>query len=124
MNEEIAAKGEDKGTLKCAFCQGNGSDPFELLSKMSVCQVCGGRGEVTIHGPAIRCAFCNGTGIHRDQRLVCVVCGGKGLVEIKKPLKTCPDCNGKGVAEGDYLPCLKCKGKGVVTKKQADSLAQ
>ena len=124
MSIEILQGEEGKVTATCAFCRGKGIDPFELLSRISVCQVCGGRKEVTVPAPAIRCAFCNGTGIHRDQRLVCVVCGGKGLVEIKEPLETCPDCNGKGVVEGDYLPCLKCKGKGVVTKKQAVNSGQ
>ena len=122
MKVEIIRKEEDMDILKCAFCQGNGTDPFELLSKMSVCQVCGGRGEVTIHEPAIECAFCSGTGVHRDQRLTCVVCGGKGMVNIKEPVDTCPDCKGKGIAQGDYLPCKQCGGKGVVTKKQAEAL--
>lgn len=117
MTIEIIRGQEEKITAKCAFCQGEGKDPFELLSKLSTCQVCGGRGDVTIPGPAIECAFCGGTGIHRDQRLTCVVCGGKGMVNIKEPVETCPDCKGKGVASGDYLPCSKCGGKGVVTKK-------
>jgi len=117
MNVQIIKKGEGKITFKCAFCQGKGIDPFELLSKLSTCQVCGGRGEVTIPEPAIECAFCGGSGVHRDQRLTCVVCGGKGMVNIKEPYETCPDCEGKGVKSGDYLPCSRCKGKGVVSKK-------
>jgi len=115
--KEVLKGKEGKITAMCAFCQGKGTDPFELLSKLSKCQVCGGRGKVSIPAPAIKCAFCGGTGIHRDQRLPCVVCGGKGMVSIKEPIDTCPDCNGRGVIEGDYLPCLKCKGKGVITKK-------
>ena len=116
MNIEIIKGKEGKVTAMCAFCQGKGTDPFDVLSKLSVCQVCGGRKEVTILAPAIKCVFCGGTGVHRDQRLTCLVCGGKGMVSVKEPLETCPDCNGKGVIEGDYLPCLKCKGKGVIIK--------
>jgi len=96
---------------------GERNRPFDLMSKLSVCQVCGGRGEVTMPEPAIECVYCGGTGIHRDQRLTCVVCGGKGMVEIKEPVEQCPRCNGKGIVKGDYLPCLKCGGKGVIAKK-------
>lgn len=117
MSAEIIRKGDGKSTLKCAFCQGEGTDPFELLSKLSKCQVCLGKGEVIIAEPAIECAFCGGTGIHRNQRLTCVVCGGKGMVSIREPVETCPDCNGKSFVEGSYLPCSKCGGKGVISKK-------
>lgn len=117
MSVEIIRGEEGKVAAKCAFCQGKGTDPFELLSKLSNCQVCLGRGDVTIPSPAIRCAFCNGTGIHRDQRLTCVVCGGKGMVSINEPVEICLDCKGKGVVEGNYLPCSKCGGKGVISKK-------
>lgn len=115
MSVEIIRETEGKITMKCAFCQGKGTDPFELLSKLSTCQVCGGRGEVTISKPAIECVFCDGTGIHRDQRLTCVVCGGKGMINIKEPYETCPACDGNGIVAGDYLPCSKCGGKGVLT---------
>jgi len=117
MQMEIIRGEEGKIAAPCAFCHGKGTDPFELLSKISTCQVCGGRGGVTLSDPAIKCVFCGGTGIHRDQRLTCAVCGGKGMVGIKEPVETCPDCKGRGVTEGDYLPCLKCKGRGVITKK-------
>jgi len=117
MSVQIIKKEEGKITLKCAFCHGKGIDPFEILSKLSTCQVCGGRGEVTILEPVIECAYCSGSGVHRDQHLTCVVCAGKGMVNIKEPYETCPDCKGRGIVPGDYLPCLKCGGKGVVSKK-------
>jgi len=117
MGVQIIKEDEGKITMKCSFCQGKGTDPFELLSKLSTCQVCSGLGEVTIPKPAIECVYCGGTGIHRDQRLTCIVCGGKGMVGIKEPVETCPRCDGKGIIAGDYLPCPKCSGKGVVTKK-------
>ena len=106
-------------TRTCAFCGGTGKDPFELLSKLSNCQVCGGRGNVSLAQPAIKCGYCGGTGIHRDQRLTCVVCGGKGMVTVEKGSQTCPDCNGRSVVEGDYLPCARCGGTGVTAKRAA-----
>ena len=117
MDVAIIRGEEGKIAATCAFCQGEGRDPFELLSKLSSCQVCCGRGKVAIAEPGVECAFCGGTGIHRDQRLTCVVCGGKGMVSIKEPVVTCPDCEGKGIIAGDHLSCPKCSGKGVVTKK-------
>jgi len=107
-------KAKGKMTLQCAFCQGKGIDPFELLYKQSVCQVCSGGGRVTTRGPARECAYCNGTGVHLHRRLVCTVCGGKGIVNIKEPMETCPQCRGRGLMPGQYLPCLRCKGKGIV----------
>ncbi len=117
MSVEVIKGEGGKVIATCAFCKGEGVDPFGLLSKVSVCQVCGGRKEVSVPAPAIRCIFCGGTGVHRDQRLTCDVCGGKGIMGVKEPIETCPDCKGKGVLAGDYLPCLKCRGGGVITKK-------
>ena len=117
MHVEIIRGEEGKIAAQCAFCQGKGIDPFELLSKFSTCQVCGGRGEVSLSEPAIECAFCGGTGIHQNRRLTCAVCGGKGIVGVNEPVEPCPECKGKGVIEGDYLHCLKCKGRGVITKR-------
>jgi DnaJ-class molecular chaperone len=115
MSVEIIREHENAITIKCAFCRGKGTDPFNLLSEFSHCQVCGGRCEVTVNKPAIECAYCKGRGIHRHRRLTCTVCSGKGMVSIKEPTETCPVCKGKGVSTGDGLPCLKCKGKGVIT---------
>lgn len=99
--------------VKCAFCNGTGKDPFGLLSPLSTCQVCSGRGKVSVTPPTIKCAFCNGTGIYLDKRITCTVCGGKGVVTEPKGAKTCPECKGSGQAP-DSLPCLNCRGKGVV----------
>jgi len=93
-------------TLACAFCKGSGVDPFDLLSDQSVCQVCGGKGVVTIRRPFMECAYCGGTGVHLHRRLVCTVCGGKGVVVVKESAQACPDCNGQGRIHGQYLPCL------------------
>lgn len=99
----------------CAFCSGKGLDPFELLSPMSKCQVCGGSGEVKVEKPTIKCAFCNGRGIYPHTRLTCTVCNGKGLITVKGSTKTCDACGGNGKG-ADSLPCLSCGGKGIVAK--------
>lgn len=102
-------------TIQCGFCEGEGYDPFMVMSERSKCQVCAGKGSVTIAEPYITCAFCGGTGAHRDQRLTCIVCRGKGVVAVKEPTETCPKCHGSGTPPHDYLPCTVCRGTGVVT---------
>ena len=99
--------------IKCAFCKGTGKDPFELLSSMSICQVCLGRGKVKVTPPTTKCAFCNGTGVYLDKRITCTVCRGKGVVTVPEGAKICPECNRTGQGP-DGLPCLNCRGKGVV----------
>ena len=64
--------------IKCAFCKGKGKDPFDLLSKLATCQVCGGTGKVKVDEPMIECAFCKGSGIYPHERLTCSACNGKG----------------------------------------------
>ena len=103
--------------IECAFCKGKGKDPFELLSKLATCQVCGGTGKVEVKEPAIKCAFCKGTGIYpRDGRVTCTVCNGKGMVTVKGETEGCPKCKGSGQEIESGLPCIKCGGKGVTTK--------
>jgi len=35
----------EKGVeIKCAFCGGTGRDPFKVLSPLSNCGICGGKG--------------------------------------------------------------------------------
>lgn len=120
MAEKVLGKKDGKVITQCAFCQGEGRDPFGLLSPLSLCQVCKGSGEVAIREPAIECAFCYGSGVHRGQRVTCTVCRGKGMVHIEELTETCPNCNGEGVPPGDYLPCVECKGIGVVTAKKGE----
>jgi len=105
-------------TLKCAFCEGMGKDPFDLLSKLATCQVCGGTGMVEISEPAIRCVYCGASGVHPlGSRITCVVCGGKGMVTVKGLTEECSVCKGTGRAVDSGLPCIKCRGKGVVSKR-------
>jgi len=58
----------------CAFCGGQGRDPFGLLSPMAACQVCGSKGKHTLLLPITACAYCRGTGVHPHSRLTCTSC--------------------------------------------------
>ena len=103
--------------ITCAFCKGKGKDPFNLLSELALCQVCNGTGQVIVKEPAIKCAYCKGTGVYHDTRVTCTVCNGKGMVAAPKgETCQCLDCNGTGAAIASGLPCLKCKGKGIISK--------
>jgi len=103
--------------ITCAFCKGSGKDPFDLLSELAICQVCGGRGKVEVKKPAIKCAFCKGSGVYHDTRVTCTVCNGKGVVTApQSPTEWCPKCEGTGATIDSAMPCLKCKGKGLVSK--------
>lgn len=65
----------------CVFCKGKGKDPFRVPSKLSDCQVCFGKGKVTIADqPYETCGACNGTGVFSHHRLPCSVCKGRGIV--------------------------------------------
>jgi len=103
--------------ITCAFCKGRGRDPFDLLSELSICQVCGGTGKVEVEEPAIKCVFCKTTGVYPNTRLSCTVCSGKGMATVKGATKECPTCKGTGSTIDSGLPCLECGGKGVVSKK-------
>jgi len=103
--------------ITCAFCKGKGKDPFDLLSELAICQVCGGRGKVEVKEPAIKCVYCKGSGVYHNTRITCTVCNGKGVVTAPKgATDQCVECGGTGRAIDSAMPCLKCKGKGVVSK--------
>ena len=101
-------------TLICAFCKGKGKDPFEIMSKKATCQVCGGRGKVTVVEPSVPCAHCQSTGVSPGSRNVCTVCNGRGVVFVVDGKKVCPECKGSGSAAESDLPCTTCGGRGVV----------
>lgn len=107
---------ENMPQITCAFCKGSGKDPFNLLSKLADCQVCGGTGKVKVDEPIIECAFCRGSGIHLHSRLSCSACKGKGSVTHKGAKQKCPNCGGTGYKVDGNLPCSVCGGKGVVRK--------
>jgi RecJ-like exonuclease len=108
----------------CAFCGGQGRDPFGLLSPMAACQVCGSKGKHTLLLPITACAYCRGTGVHPHSRLTCTSCRGVGKVHVLASAVTCPSCFATGRANasfwsGNPLSCGYCRGKGMVSKEQA-----
>lgn len=97
--------------IGCAFCNGKGKDPFDLLSPLSDCLVCNGTGQVEMKEPYVKCIFCAGSGKNPlGARIACIVCGGKGYNFCENPVK-CHQCKGTGKAS-DGLPCTRCTGKG------------
>lgn len=110
--------------VECAFCKGVGIDQFELLSPLSTCQVCSGTGRRQIEPPLLKCAFCGGSGVHPQSRMVCTTCRGVGQVTVPIDAVPCPGCGGSG-KESDHhyqesvLSCPVCGGKGVVAANKA-----
>ena len=74
---------EEFEEIKCAFCKGRGKDPFEILSPLSNCPVCHGRGVVKVRKPYEKCKACDGTGVYARSHLYCWTCHGKGVVPEK-----------------------------------------
>lgn len=101
-------------TIKCAFCQGKGKDPFELLSELATCQVCNGEGKVNVISPYDGCLACDGSGVQSHTRLVCTVCAGKGVIGHQRGGEDCPTCGGSGKNRENDLPCSTCGGSGKV----------
>ena len=114
----ILEKVEGRAIIVCAFCQGDGRDPFEAMSHLSKCQVCGGKGTVTVSEPIRECGFCGGEGVSPGLRITCQVCKGKGVVTVKEPVEKCPHCDGLGIppSEPQSLPCIVCGGTGWISK--------
>jgi len=100
--------------VPCSFCEGKGIDPFEIMSTLSTCCVCGGRKVVWVKAPYSPCAHCRGTGAVKT--LTCTVCRGKGFVpDSSVPSIVCPECRGTGDdASAPAMACLKCRGRGRV----------
>ena len=121
---KIIEKSGNRVSIKCAFCDGTGKDPFGLLSVLSTCQVCRGSGQVWVTEPFIKCAFCKGSGVQPSRRVTCTVCGGKGVVAApaQEQREICPECGGSGQSHSHWnVPCLKCKGKGFITLKAREA---
>jgi DnaJ-class molecular chaperone len=105
--------------VPCAFCGGTGRDPFDLMSPLSKCQVCGGNGVHLLQRPLAHCAFCRGTGVYPHSRNTCTACRGVGQVEIQDGALPCPRCGGSARAAQDHwpdspLPCSHCRGTGII----------
>ncbi|MBI4643488.1 MAG: hypothetical protein HY790_04210 [Deltaproteobacteria bacterium] len=106
--------GEYLVEVTCSFCSGRGRDPFGIMSWLSTCCVCGGRGVVQVPAPHGRCAHCRGTGAVKT--FTCTVCRGTGFVSlIPGPLRVCPECRGTGDDASSALACTICRGRGWVT---------
>ena len=115
--EELGKALGNRVSVKCSFCKGTGRDPYGVISNLSSCQVCSGKGEVKLREPVVKCAFCRGSGIqpHTTDRLHCMACKGKGWVPVIESSAGCPDCNGTGLYLGTYRQhCLRCNGQGVI----------
>ena len=104
----------DTTVVKCSFCRGTGKDPFGIMSSMSTCSVCCGKGELLMEGPNRRCPHCQSTGAVKT--FTCGVCRGTGyLPKAEGPTVECPDCRGTGDDKGaPALSCLRCRGQGLV----------
>ena len=100
--------------VQCSFCRGTGKDPFGIMSWMSNCCVCAGKGVVRVKAPYRPCPHCRGTGAVKT--LTCTVCRGAGYVPRSAgPTLVCPDCRGTGDDMGaPAMACLKCRGLGLV----------
>lgn len=53
--------------VPCAFCHGTGADPFGIMSGLSTCCVCKGKGTTWVRGPQERCVQCRGTDLSRGR---------------------------------------------------------
>lgn len=103
--------------ITCAFCKGKGKDPFGVLSKLSNCQVCLGRGRMSLQKPVEKCFACKGTGLFAHHRLPCSVCRGVGFVTKIRGEKRCEKCSGDGVEVESGLPCSSCYNLGAINPK-------
>jgi DnaJ-class molecular chaperone len=68
--------------IECAFCDARGIDPFDIPSPLSKCQVCGGKGVVTVREPTMICPECGRIGKAQESKLPCLRCDGKGVIEV------------------------------------------
>lgn len=95
--------------VQCAYCKGKGLDRFSIPSKLSTCQVCNGRKEISVPELHEPCSGCSGTGVYLHHRLACSVCGGKGVVrklEGKKRGEGCIKENAGPLERETGLPCI------------------
>lgn len=103
--------------ITCAYCQGHGVDPFGIPSKLSLCQVCGGRKKNSVLEPLEQCPACLGTGIYKHHRLSCAVCKGKGQlprIQGKNRRYGCTSENAEMLDVETGLPCLSAYDLGSI----------
>jgi DnaJ-class molecular chaperone len=121
MPKMAGEEGAKSVEVPCSFCGGKGKDPFEIMSALSTCCVCGGRGVVRVKTPYTHCAHCRGTGAIKT--LTCTVCGGKGFLPAAvSPSVICPECRGTGDdTSAPAMACLTCRGRGWVLARKEES---
>ncbi|MEK9132397.1 MAG: hypothetical protein AAB606_01675 [Patescibacteria group bacterium] len=102
-------KNEKSVVIRCAYCKGTGLDRFGVPSKLSTCQACSGRKEVSVPQIHETCLGCSGTGTYPHHRLTCSVCGGKGVVRKLPKRKLGEGCLTENAGPLDMetgLPCI------------------
>lgn len=78
--EKIEAEyAKDSARVSCAFCKGNGIDPYGL-SPLSKCVACSGKGYAFVKKPYEKCKACDGTGRYIGTHIYCWTCRDKGVV--------------------------------------------
>ncbi len=119
----VLEKNEEKALVSCAYCRGTGRDRFGIMSALSTCTGCGGRGNVWVKKPLVACAYCHGSGVSPiGARNPCLACRGTGLGFIEDPTESCGSCGGTGLHKATRLYCLLCHGKGIVALHKEMSL--
>ena len=80
MPSTLAVKASQLEEVVCAFCRGTGKDPFDIMSSLSNCCVCGGRGKVFAPAPPYSLRALSGQrgdqdfylhGLPRERRCSC-----------------------------------------------------
>ncbi|MEK7083077.1 MAG: hypothetical protein AAB972_02805 [Patescibacteria group bacterium] len=114
-----AGEAESDSLMKCAYCRGRGVDPFGIPSKLSLCQVCGGRKKNSVPEPFEECPVCAGTGVYKHHRLPCAVCRGRGYLRRipgKNRTYGCKPENKEMLDVETGLPCLSAYDLGSIKK--------
>ena len=111
---ELTKNQKEVAKETCSFCSGTGKDPFGIMSWLSTCCVCGGKGVVLMQTPYTRCSHCQGTGAIKT--FTCTVCMGRGFVHAPHgQTAICNECKGSGDdPSAPAMACLKCRGHGFV----------
>lgn len=119
----ILEENEGRALVRCTYCQGTGRDRFGIMSALSTCAVCGGKGNVWVQKPLVTCAYCHGSGASPiGARNPCLACRGTGVGFIQEPTESCSSCGGTGFHRATGLYCLACHGKGIVSLNKEVSL--